>query len=218
MYDISMTIKEDMLVYKGKDELRPELKVVRDYSDGDAHESELKMNVHTGTHIDAPLHMLEEGEKSNIFLQKNPFYNAQVLDLSEIEEKITAADLQKHQLKNNIFLILKTKNSKKDYLEKTPEKFIYLAKSGAKYLLDKNIIGIGIDSNGIERNQAEHPTHKNLLKNKVIILEGLRLNDVPAGDYVLLLSLLKVADSDGLPARAHLFKKDEIKEILKSYN
>lgn len=218
MYDISMTIKKDMPVYKGKAEIRPELKVVRDYSDGDAHESEIKMNVHTGTHIDAPLHMLEDGEDSNIFLQQNPFYQAQLLDLSDIEEKITAADLKEYQIKNNVFLILKTRNSDKNYLEKTPEKFIYLAESGAKYLLEKNLQGIGIDSNGIERNQAEHPTHKNLLKNGVIILEGLRLNVVPAGDYVLLLSLLKIANSDGLPARAHLFDQGEIEEILKSYN
>ncbi|ADQ14268.1 cyclase family protein [Halanaerobium hydrogeniformans] len=218
MYDISMTIKEDMLVYKGKDEIRPELKIVRDYSDGDAHESELKMNVHTGTHIDAPLHMLEDGENSNIFLQENPFYNAQLIDLTKVEEKITAADLKEYQIKNNVFLILKTRNSAKDYLEKTPEKFIYLAKSGAEYLLEKNLRGIGIDSNGIERNQSDHPTHKNLLKNGVIILEGLRLNDVPAGDYVLLLALLKVANSDGLPARAHLFEKGEIEKLLNSFN
>ena len=93
-----MTIKKDMLVYKGKDEIRPRLRTVRDFSQGDAHESELQMNVHTGTHIDAPLHMLENGANSNLFLAENPFYQAKVLDLTGLEEKITAADLKEYKI------------------------------------------------------------------------------------------------------------------------
>jgi arylformamidase len=217
MYDISMTIKKDMLVYKGKDEIRPRLSTVRDFTQGDAHESELQMNVHTGTHVDAPFHMLEEGENSDLFFAENPFYQSQLLDLTGVEEKITAADLKDYQIEENSFVILKTKNSKPGFLEETPEKFIYLAESGAEYLINKKIKGVGIDTNGIERAQAEHPTHKKLLKEKIMILEGLRLNEVPAGNYILLLSLLKIAASDGLPGRAYLFEPGEIETILKLF-
>ncbi|MFW5686663.1 MAG: cyclase family protein [Halanaerobium sp.] len=217
MYDISMTIRKDMLVYKGKDEIRPRLSTVRDFSEGDAHESELQMNVHTGTHVDAPLHMLEEGENSNLFFAENPFYQAQLIDLSKLEEKITAEDLKDYEIEENSFVILRTKNPEPGFLEKTPEKFIYLAESGAEYLRDQNIKGVGIDTNGIERAQSEHPTHKKLLAEKIMILEGLRLNQVPAGDYILLLSLLKIADSDGLPGRAYLFEQGEIETMLKLF-
>ncbi|MFW5885823.1 MAG: cyclase family protein [Halanaerobium sp.] len=217
MYDISMTIRKDMLVYKGKDEIRPRLSTVRDFSEGDAHESELQMNVHTGTHVDAPLHMLEDGENSNLFFAENPFYQAQLIDLSKLEEKITAEDLKEYEIEENSFVILRTKNSEPGFLEKTPEKFIYLAESGAEYLRDQNIKGVGIDTNGIERAQSEHPTHKKLLAEKIMILEGLRLNQVPAGDYILLLSLLKIADSDGLPGRAYLFEQGEIETMLKLF-
>src|SRR6056297_1610533 len=113
MYDISMTVKRDMLVYKGKDEIRPRLSTVRDFNQGDAHESELK-------------------------------------------EKITAADLKEYEIEENSFIILKTKNSEPGFLEKTPEKFIYLAESGAEYLINKDIKGVGIDTNGIERSQSNH--------------------------------------------------------------
>lgn len=217
MYDISMTIKQDMLVYKGKDEIRPRLKTVRDFSQGDAHESELEMNVHTGTHVDAPLHMLENGETANLYFAKNPFYQAQVLDLSGVEEKITAADLKEYEIKENSFVILKTKNSEPGYLENSPKKFIYLAKSGAEYLIEKDVNGVGIDTNGIERAQPEHPTHKKLLTQEIMILEGLRLNQVPEGNYILVLSLLKIADSDGLPGRAYLFEHGEIETMLKLF-
>ncbi|SHM34928.1 cyclase family protein [Halanaerobium congolense] len=217
MFDISMTIRKDMLVYKGKDEIRPRLTTIRDFNQGDAHESELQMNVHTGTHVDAPLHMLEDGENANLFFAENPFYKSKLLDLTEIEEKITAADLKEYNIEKNSFIILKTKNSQPGFLEKTPEKFIYLAESGAEYLIDKNIKGVGIDTNGIERSQSEHPTHKKLLAEKIIILEGLRLNQVPAGSYIMLLSLLKIADSDGLPGRAYLFENGEIETMLKLF-
>lgn len=217
MYDISMTIKKDMLVYKGKDEIRPRLSTVRDFTQGDAHESELQMNVHTGTHVDAPLHMLEDGSNADLFFAENPFYQAQLIDLTELDEKITAADLKEYEIEENSFLILKTKNSIPGFLEETPEKFIYLAESGAEYLIDNNIKGVGIDTNGIERAQSEHPTHKKLLAQPIMILEGLRLNEVPAGNYVLLLSLLKIADSDGLPGRAYLFEHREIETILKLF-
>ena len=217
MFDISMTIRKDMLVYKGKDEIRPRLTTVRDFSQGDAHESELQMNVHTGTHVDAPLHMLEDGENANLFFAENPFYKSKLLDLTEVDEKITAADLKEYDIEKNSFIILKTKNSQPGFLEKTPEKFIYLAESGAEYLIDKNIKGVGIDTNGIERAQSEHPTHKKLLAEKIMILEGLRLNQVPAGSYIMLLSLLKIADSDGLPGRAYLFENGEIETMLKLF-
>jgi arylformamidase len=212
-----MTIRKDMLVYKGKDEIRPRLTTVRDFSQGDAHESELQMNVHTGTHVDAPLHMLEDGENANLFFAENPFYKSKLLDLTEVDEKITAADLKEYDIEKNSFIILKTKNSKPGFLEKTPEKFVYLAESGAEYLIDKNIKGVGIDTNGIERAQSEHPTHKKLLAEKIMILEGLRLNQVPAGSYIMLLSLLKIADSDGLPGRAYLFENGEIETMLKLF-
>ena len=175
------------------------------------------MNVHTGTRVDAPLHMLEEGENADLFFAENPFYQAQLIDFTELEEKITKADLKDYEIEENSFVILKTKNSKPGFLEETPEKFIYLAKSGAEYLVDKKIKGVGIDTNGIERAQSEHPTHKKLLSEKIMILEGLRLKEIPAGDYILLLSLLKIADSDGLPARAYLFDQGEIETILKLF-
>lgn len=217
MYDISMTIRKDMLVYKGKEEIRPCLSTVRDFTQGDAHESELQMNVHTGTHVDAPLHMLKNGANADLFFAENPFYQAQLIDLTDLKEKITAADLEKYEIEENSFVILKTKNSSPGFLEKTPENFIYLAESGAEYLIDKKIKGVGIDTNGIERAQSEHPTHKKLLSEKIMILEGLRLNEISDGNYILLLSLLKIADSDGLPGRAYLFEHGEIETMLKLF-
>jgi len=136
-----------------------------------------------------------------------------------IESKFTEPYGRKkeYKIEENSFIIFKTKNSEPGFLENSPEKFIYLAESGAEYLIENDIKGVGIDTNGIERSQSEHPTHKKLLRENIMILEGLRLDQVPAGDYILLLSLLKIAESDGLPGRAYLFEHGEIETMLKLF-
>ena len=53
--DISMPIQTDMPVYKNRDEKRPGIQVVRDFGSGSVYESRLSIDMHTGTHIDAPL-------------------------------------------------------------------------------------------------------------------------------------------------------------------
>jgi arylformamidase len=210
MYDISMEIKEDMQVYKNMEDLKPKFKTNLTFENDGVYDSQIEMNLHTGTHIDTPFHRLKNGKKSNDYFEEKPFYEAEVLDLSHKDEKISKADLEKYEIKENIFVILKTKNSKKGYLKNNPGKFIYLDSTGAEYLKNMNVSGVGIDTNGIERDQEGSPTHKILLKNDIIILEGLMLNEIPEKEYILLLSLLKVSDREGMPARAYLFEKGEI--------
>ncbi len=214
MYDITMAIKEDMLLYKGRKHLKPEIKTISDFDNSSAHETELRMNLHTGTHLDAPLHMIPEGADSNQLLENDLFYRAKVVPIVEQEKKITLRQLQQLEIEAGDFIIFKTKNSQPNYLKNHPKEFIYLAKDAAKYLSNKAIQGVGIDSIGIERNQSGHPTHKSILGKEIMILEGLRLKDVPAGKYVLMLAPLKIKTSDALPLRAVLYEKQELIDKL----
>ncbi len=227
VYDISMTIEPDMPVYKGRKEMAPRLVTLfshdsagNDQSDNNnqsdsnhqsssIHQSEITMNIHTGTHIDAPLHMIKEGAKFDYFTDDDLLTPCQVLDMSEIQEKITAADLEKLDIRGGNFILLKTRNSDPGFLEDNPEKFIYLEESGARMLaeLEPQPAGVGIDALGIERDQPGHPSHRALLKKKIIILEGLRLKKVPEGFYTLLLAPLKFKTTEGAPARAFLLEE-----------
>jgi len=98
---------------------------------------------------------------------------------------------------------LKTKNSFSDDFDYN---FVYLSGDAAKYLVSKKIIGVGIDGLGIERNQPTYDTHKSLLSNKVMILEGLRLKEVLEGSYKLIILPLKIANVEASPARAILIE------------
>jgi arylformamidase len=75
----------------------------------------------------------------------------------------------------------------------------------ARYLVDCGVKLVGIDYLSIEKyGNMPANTHHVLLRNGVIIVEGLDLSDVEAGDYELLALPLKIKDGDGSPARVIL--------------
>lgn len=201
IYDISMAIRNEMIVYKNKDEKKPILKVMQDFSKSSAYESRISMDMHTGTHIDAPLHMVENGDTIDNFDLNKAFSKCKVIDLTEVEDRITKEDIQNKNIEKGDFVLLKTRNS---YTEEFDFNFVFLEKSGAQYLKDIGIIGVGIDSLGIERSQSEHETHKILLINNISILEGLRLKDIKEGKYTLIAAPLKIFKAEAAPVRALL--------------
>lgn len=201
IFDISMKVSHDMPVYKGKASKRPVLKIESDFSTGAAYETRLEMNMHTGTHIDMPLHFLKNGRTIDTLELEKVVTRCKVFDFKEAEDRITQEHLQEKDIEDGDFILLKTRNSYLDILEK---EFIYLDKTGADYLKGKGIIGVGIDSLGIERSQPEHETHKILLGAGIIILEGLRLKDVDEGEYILYAAPINVAGAEAAPVRAVL--------------
>lgn len=201
--DISMPITHSMPVYKGRDFKRPILSIDSDFSTGTAYETRLELNLHTGTHLDTPLHMVPGGYTlENVELSK-VITGCKVLDLTDVEEKITDTDLSKFTINEGDFILLKTRNSYEDILE---TEFVYLDKSGANYLTKLKIKGVGIDALGIERNQPDHETHINLFTSDIMILEGLRLKDVEEGEYLLSAAPILIPGAEAAPVRAYLIK------------
>lgn len=205
IYDISMTIEHDMVVYKNKEEKRPVFTAASKHSDNGVHETRVYMDAHCGTHLDAPLHMIENGETIDKFDLNLGFSKCRVLDLTTSENKISESDLRNKEIKKDDYILLKTKNSYEDFFN--PE-FIYVDESGAKYLKEQEIIGIGIDAVGIERSQPGHETHKILLGAGIVIMEGLRLGDIEEGEYSLIALPLKFKGVEASPVRAVLVKED----------
>ena len=202
IYDISMTIKKDMQVYKNKEEKKPSVSITSDYETGNHYETKVFLDTHTGTHFDAPLHMVKDGntiENQNLY---NCITKCKVFDLSNIEKEITAEDIKDLDIKEDDFVIFKTKNSFEDEFNL---EFVFLEKTAAKLLKDKKIKGIGIDALSVERSQEEHESHKALLEDKwITVLEGLRLKDIAEGEYILCALPLKIEGIEGSPTRAVL--------------
>ena len=94
IHDISALIHPDMIVYKNKEDKKPIITVVSDYNMGTSYESRALLDMHVGTHMDAPLHMIEGGDS----IENQDLYkcvtDCKVFDLSHVEEKIEMKDIK----------------------------------------------------------------------------------------------------------------------------
>ena len=202
--DITATIAPDMVVYKNIEKNRPVQEVTRQMPEDSANETALWLAMHTGTHFDAPRHMIEDG---GLIMDSLPLERlitrCRVLDLTHLQAGISREDLEPFGIKASEFIILKTRNSNEDFFN--PE-FIYLKEDGARYLAEIGINGVGIDSLGIERAQPGHETHISLFERDIIILEGLRLSEADEGEYILIALPLKIRGAEGAPTRAVLIE------------
>lgn len=201
IYDISMTIHEGMQVYKNKDEKKPKIINRQNFSNAKAYETDLKMDAHTGTHLDAPLHMLDGGDTIETIPLESLVGTARVLDFTGVEESIGKADLEPYGIQPGEWLLFKTRNS---FSEEFDYKFVFLNEEGAQYLKERGIKGVATDGLGIERDQPTYGTHKTLMNAGILIVEGLRLKDVNAGTYFMVIAPLKLTGIEAAPARAFL--------------
>lgn len=207
IYDISTTISENMNVYKNKVDKKPKLINISNFKNSEAYETDIKLNLHTGTHIDAPLHMIKNGNTIDNYDLDKFITKCKVLDLTNVENFIDKKDLVNKNIDKNDFLLFKTKNSLSNEFNFN---FIYLNESGASYLKEKSVKGVGIDALGIERDQTNHPTHKILLSNNIPIIEGLKLKDIDKGEYILIALPIKINKVEASITRAVLVDKKDL--------
>lgn len=205
IHDISMSINPEMAVYKNRDNKRPELMNAASFEKEGVYETKLTMNLHTGTHIDFPLHTIQNGLNSNQYELETFLGKAKVFDLLHVNDHISESDLTSLDINEDDFVLFKTKNSETELFD---FEFIYVDLSAARYLTDKKIRGVGIDSLGIERNQANHPSHDTFLKQNIVILEGLRLKDIKEKTYDFICMPLKIDAVEALPVRAILIENN----------
>lgn len=204
IFDVSMLIEENMTVYKNREEKKPSLKLEKKISKDGINESTISMNLHTGTHIDSTYHMQSDGKTIESLDLSNLITKCYVFDLTDVTSGINKSDLINLNIKEGSFVLLKTKNS---FSEVFLMDFVYLTRSGAEYLAEKKIVGLGIDALGIERDQPKHDTHNILFDNEIIIIEGLRLKEIDEGEYFIIALPIKIKGADGAPARVVLIQE-----------
>ena len=178
-----------------------------DLEKGDeVNDTKMSCSVHTGTHIDAPLHYFKEGKSIDLISLDALLGPAYVADLRDAEI-ITENVLEKISLPNNTKrLLLHTSNS--DFWQKGVKEFqnnfVALTPDAADWLVKKGIVLIGIDYLSIEGFYAGSETHLILLEAEVVILEGLNLTGVTQGKYELYCLPIKLQGVEAAPTRAVL--------------
>lgn len=199
--DISRPLNADTAVYKNYDSKRFHLKAVSVFEDNGVHESDIKTNLHTGTHVDAPKHMVENGGDLDSLDIRHFIGPCEVFDLTHVEDAIRLADIRDLTFDPERIVLFKTKNS---YDEAYNFSFVYLEEDAARHLVDLGVKTVGLDAMSIERDKAGHEVHLILLGNGVAIIEDIRLAEVEAGKYFLSALPLRITAAEASPVRAVL--------------
>jgi arylformamidase len=206
IYDVSLPISPDMPVWPGDPKV-----VLKQVSsmDAGAHDnvSRLACSVHTGTHVDAPHHFLNDHRTVETLALDILVGPAQVIQLSEDVKVVSADVFEKATIPSRtVRLLLKTRNSQ--LWERGERKFftgfVGISADGADWLIQHSIKLVGIDYLSVAPYKASIPTHRKLLGAGMIIVEGMDLSAVAPGIYTLYCLPLKLVGSDGAPARVIL--------------
>ena len=206
IWDVSMPVRNGGLVYPGNPPIS--ISLMQSIAKGDtANVSRLDFGSHTATHVDAPLHFMQGGAGVDELPLDVLIGRARLIAVPDDALSVGEAELRKHNLTGVTRLLIRTRNSA--WLASgDPEfhkDFTHVAPDGASYLVSIGVRLVGVDYLSVEQfHSAEHRTHRTLLDNGVVIVEGMVLSEPPPGDYDLYCLPLLLAGLDGAPARAVL--------------
>ena len=194
IYDISRPLNTNTAIWEGD----PTFEI--DTYEKDAYRvSNISLGSHTGTHIDAPYHLVGlNGDVSSLCLV-DLIGECLILDFSSYKssEEVISLDMLMDKLSKHT-------DFKPRILFKTNESLHGLSMDACKYLVECGIKLIGIDLQTIEIDTDLLPIHHLLLGNQIPILEHLDLDEVPEGIYTLIALPLPIEGADASPCRAVL--------------
>lgn len=169
--------------------------------------SEISTSAHIGTHMDAPRHFLADGKGMETMPIEATIGPARVIAIQH-PDLIQVRELEPHHLQKGERVLFKTKNSEQHWkTDSFQEQFVHIPEDTAHYLAKCGVQTVGVDYlsvGGYETDSAE--THRALLAAGIWLIEGLNLEHVAPGHYELICLPLRIAGSDGAPARAVLRK------------
>ena len=172
-----------------------------------ANVSQIRMGVHTGTHVDAPWHFIDEGMKVDELDLNLLTGRAYVLEIPDEIDLITKEIIENSTIPPRTKRVLfKTRNSQRwaNGDATFDENFVALDPEAAALLIQRGVKLVGVDYLGVAPFADAVPTHTTLLSAGVIIVEGLDLSEVDQGRYTLYCLPIKIGGVDGAPARAIL--------------
>ncbi len=204
LLDVSVLLTPGIASYPGNPEF--DIQPVNRIAAGDsANNSRLVMGTHTGTHVDAPKHFLDDRPGVDALPLDLLIGRARVIDMP-VRGAITAKHLEDAGLREDLRVLLRTPNSAL-WNAKQPfhPDYTHLSGDGAKYLVDQGVKVVGVDYLSVEKfHTPAHPAHHALLGAGVIIIEGLNLSDAEPGVYEMYCLPLRIEGADGAPARVVL--------------
>ena len=192
IYDISQEVFS-CAVYPG--DPAPKSEELSSIAKGDLYNlTAFSMCAHNGTHIDAPAHFLENGktvEELSLAAVVGASYVAEAEgDIGEREAQsiLSAAEGMDKEAARRI--LIKGKAT--------------VTEAAARVFAENGVLLVGCESQSVGPLGAPMAVHKILLSAETVLLEGIRLGDVPVGIYFLSAAPLNLGGAEGAPCRALL--------------
>ena len=203
LLDVSVPLAAGLPAFPGNPEF--ELQPIKRIADGgSSNVSRLVLGTHTGTHVDAPKHFIDDGAGVDGLPLNILIGRARVVEITH-RGGIGAKDFEAAGLREDLRILLKTPNSALWNSTTFHEDYAHVTEDGARYLVEQGVKLVGIDYLSIEQfRRPGAPAHKMLLSNGVIIIEGLNLTEADPGMYEMYCLPLPIAGGDGAPARVVL--------------
>lgn len=192
IYDISQEVFS-CEVYPG--DMSPQKREDMRMERGDLYNlTSFQMCTHNGTHVDAPFHFYKDGKTvESLALEK-------MIGMSFVAEHdgIVTADAARE-------ILQKAETAKKEAVKRILVKGdAVVTLEAAEAFAEAGIWLIGGESQSVGPEDAPMAVHKVLLGAEVVLLEGIRLQEVPEGVYFLNAAPLSLEGADGAPCRAVL--------------
>jgi arylformamidase len=201
--DASVPVHAGMVHWPGDPKV--ELARVSDVAKGDdATVSRLSCGVHSGTHVDAPVHFFDGAAGVDEIPLDRLVGEARVVAIRD-DRAIDLPELRALDPREGERLLFRTRNSPRCWEASgfVPD-YVYLTLDGARFLAERRVRTVGIDYLSIAAMDEGPPTHRALLGAGVCIIEGLDLSAVEPGAYEMICLPLRLAGADGAPARVLL--------------
>lgn len=197
IYDISQEVF-GCTVFPG--DPQPERIVVSSMEEGALYNlTALHMCAHNGTHVDAPHHFINGGKKIDeldLYKLVGPCYvYAKDGELVAEEAEAVIKEAQKIDPECAKRLLFKGK--------------AIVTEAAAKVFASHQISLVGNESQTVGPENAPMKVHLILLGQEIVLLEGIRLEKVPVGKYLLNAAPINLGGSDGAPCRAILYRTDD---------
>jgi arylformamidase len=198
--DISVPLREGMVVFAFENNMQIERRYSMERGDM-GNNSSIHMGVHTGTHMDAPRHVLANGQTIDQMPLNDAIGPARVIEIRD-HKAIKAEELKQYKFKRGERILFKTLNSQRCWKTDTfIADFVYITEDAAQLLADAGVRMVGIDYLSVGGPGA---THRILLGAGIWLLEGLDLSAVGVGNYNLICLPLKLVRTEASPVRAVL--------------
>ena len=207
VFDVTAPLAPGMAVWPGDAsfELAPSARIA---SGASCNVSRLACSSHTGTHVDAPWHFIEEGAQLDDIPLERWIGPCHVIDIAGETGPISADALERARIPSGTDrVLLRTRREAAPIASAFDTAYAALSKDAAEWLIDRNVILLGIDSPSVEPFDDDgHGVHHALLGAGMLIVEGLDLSSIAPGPYFLICLPLRLMEADGSPARVLLVR------------